>query len=102
MRCIETMKGNGTVTADSGRAVAVRYELYVCQEEIAAGTLENPHATIPGMKEIRDRVEPVCFFGENGLLLQMQDGRKLKFFFTERQRGHRSESVDRVGMSIAA
>jgi hypothetical protein len=25
----------------------------------------------------------VCFFGENGLTLEMQDRRKLKFFFTD-------------------
>jgi hypothetical protein len=49
--------------------------------------MENPHATMPGLKEIQGRIEPVCFFGESGLLLQMKDGRKLKFFFTDMQ-GH--------------
>jgi hypothetical protein len=83
MRHVETMKGSGTVTPSSGEAVAVRYELHVYQKEIPAGTLANPHATIPGMKEIQGRIQPVCFFGEDGLLLQMQDGRKLKFFFTD-------------------
>ncbi len=83
MRSIETMRGTGTVTANNGEAVGVRYELHVLQQEIPAGTLQNPHATIPGLREIRGRIEPVCFFGESGLILEMQDGRKLKFFFIE-------------------
>ena len=83
MRHIETMDGGGTVTSGSGEQKSVRYELHVYQHEISAATRENPHATIPGMKDIRGRVEPLCFFGENGLTLEMQDGRKLKFFFTD-------------------
>jgi len=85
MKHVETMRGNGTVTAKSGQTTAVRYELRVYQEEIPCGTLDNPHATIPGLKTIQGVVEPVCFLGENDLLLTMQDGRKLKFFFTDQK-----------------
>jgi hypothetical protein len=35
------------------------------------------------MKQITGTVQPVRFFGENGLTLEMQDGRKLKLFFTD-------------------
>ena len=83
MRHIERMNGRGTVTSNSGEQVAARYDLDVYQDEIHAGTLVNPGATIPGLKEITGVIQPVRFFGENGLLLEMEDGRKLKFFFTD-------------------
>jgi len=77
------MKGSGTVTSGGGERVAVQYELHVYQKEIPAGNLLDPNSTIPGLKRYEGWVSPVCFFGENGLLLEMQDGRKLKFFFTD-------------------
>jgi hypothetical protein len=83
MKHIETLRGIGTVTSNAGQQVPVNYELHVYQQEIPAGTMDNPHATVPGLKEIRGRIEPVCFFGENGLALQMQDKRKILFFFTD-------------------
>ena len=82
MKHVETMRGKGTVTAKGGETAAVRYELNVYQEEIPCGAHDHPFATIPGLKTIQGIVEPVCFFGEDGLLLTMQDGRKQKFFFT--------------------
>jgi|NGEPerStandDraft_6_1074524.scaffolds.fasta_scaffold123790_2 hypothetical protein len=86
-RLLETMKGTGTVTANSGEQIAVRYELHVYQDEVPVGTMENPHATMPGLKEYRGVIQPVRFFSESGLLLEMQDGRKLKFFFTDSMTG---------------
>lgn len=83
MRHLETMKGRGTVTANNGDQFGAQYELRVYQDEIDAGSLNNPGATIPGMKTIQGVVQPVRFFGENGLTLEMQDGRKLKFLFTD-------------------
>jgi hypothetical protein len=77
------MKGHGTMTSHAGEQVAVRYELHVYEDEIHAGTLDNPGATLPGLKEIRGTIQPVRFFGENGLTLKMEDGRSLKFFFTD-------------------
>lgn len=82
MRVIEQMSGSGTATSSSGEQKTVRYSLQVLQQEIPCGTLDNPNATIPGIKEIRGRVDPVCFFGDGDVLLEMQDGRKMKFFFT--------------------
>lgn len=83
MRHVERVNGRGTVTSNSGERVAVRYDLNVYQDEIHAGTLAKPGATIPGLNEITGVIQPVRFFGENGLLLEMEDGRKLKFFFTD-------------------
>lgn len=84
MRFIEAMKGTGAMTSNAGERVPVQYELHVYQEQIPAGTMQSPHATVPRMKEIRGTVLPVRFFGESGLLLEMQDGRKLKFFLGTR------------------
>jgi hypothetical protein len=81
MQHIETMTGNGTVTSDTGERVAVKYDINVYQDEIPAGNMLNPHATVPGMKEFHGNVWPVCFFGKT-VLLEMQDGRKMRFFFT--------------------
>jgi hypothetical protein len=83
MRHVETMNGSGTVTSGSGEQKPVRYEIDVYQEQIPVGSMTNPGATIPGLKDIRGRVEPVCFFGDGDLTLQMRDGRKMKFFFTD-------------------
>ena len=79
------MKGRGKVTGNEGKQVAVQYELDVYQDDIPAGNLLDPSATIPGLKRFEGWVLPVCFFAENGLLLEMQDGRKLKFAFTDSQ-----------------
>ena len=83
MRHLETMNGRGTVESNTGEQAAVHYELHVYQDEIPAGNLVEGRATIPGLKQIQGMVQPVCFFGENGLTLEMQDRRKLKFFFTD-------------------
>jgi len=83
MQHVERMNGSGTVTSVSGDQKPVQYDLHVYQEEISVRTLENPNATIPGMKDIRGRVDPVCFFGDSDLTLEMKDGRKMKFFFTD-------------------
>lgn len=58
-------------------------DLDVWQEDIPAGMQNAPDATIPGLKEIRGTVDPVCCFGREDLILTMEDGRKLKFFFTD-------------------
>ena len=84
MRKVETMNGRGTVQDSDGESVQVQYELDVYQEDLPAGTpRNNPHTTVPGMKEVRGIVTPVCFFGADKLLLTMQDGRRLRFFFTD-------------------
>jgi len=45
-RLLETMKGTGTVTANSGEQIAVRYELHVYQDEVPLGG--HPKPTIEG------------------------------------------------------
>jgi len=82
---LETMKGKGTVRSNGGEQVPVQYEVNVYQDQIPIKTLAGPPSTIPGLKEYRGVVRPVCFFAESGLLLEMQDGRKLKFFFKNTQ-----------------
>jgi hypothetical protein len=47
MRHIE--KGSGTVTSNRGEKVAVQYDLRSDQNEISAGNLIDPHATMTGM-----------------------------------------------------
>jgi hypothetical protein len=82
MRCMESMEGRGIVTADDGQKVSVEYELNVYQEGIPAGSMADPHATIPRFKDIRGRIKPVCYFGQV-LRLEMEDGRKLRFSFKD-------------------
>ena len=55
MRHVETMKGHGTMTSNAGEQVAVRYELHVYQDEIHAGTLDDPGATL-----LRNGKRPAC------------------------------------------
>jgi len=83
MRHLETIRGRGTMTSNSGEKVPVTYDLSVDQEQIRAGSLNDPTATIPGLKRVSGTVLPVRFFGENGLQLEMEDRRKLRFFFTD-------------------
>jgi hypothetical protein len=84
MRHLETTKGQGTVVSNSGGRVAVRYNLRVYQEEINVSSLTTT-GTIPGLKTIQGTIEPVRFFGENGLTLELADGRTAKFIFTDSQ-----------------
>ena len=82
MRIVEALRGKGMVTTEDGQQVSVEYDLKVCQEEISAGSMENPTASIPGMKSIEGHVKPVRFFGQE-LTLELEDKRKIKFFFTD-------------------
>jgi hypothetical protein len=75
-RRIDTITGKGTVTSNGGKQA-------VYQNDIPADHMQNPDATIPGLKRYEGRVLPVCFFGNQDLTLEMQDGRELKFFFTD-------------------
>jgi hypothetical protein len=73
LRYIETITGKGTVSAFDGRSQNVRYVLDVYQHMIRVG-----NTSFPGTREIRCRIAPVCFFGENGATLEMDDGRKMR------------------------
>src|SRR4051812_28067675 len=85
MQLLERLQGNGTVTTRNGEQKLVQYNIYIYAEEINAGTQENPNATIPGTRDLRGRVEPICFFNDKELTLTMQDGRNLHFCFTDKQ-----------------
>jgi hypothetical protein len=73
---VETMRGGGTVESKTGAVISVKYDLRTVQENVR-GT------NVGGLKDVKGWVRPVSNFGENGLLLTMQDGRKLKFFFAD-------------------
>jgi hypothetical protein len=82
MRHVETLRGNGTVTHPNGQSGSVRYRVDVYQAEIPVRT-QMGSGTIPGMKKITGSVEPVHFFGRDNLVLKMQDGRTLGFFYSD-------------------
>jgi hypothetical protein len=81
-RRIETLTGSGTVTARDGQQVSVEYDLSVYQDDIPVTTLNIPHASIPGLKKVRGRVKPVSSVGLT-LMLEMEDQRRLEFFFRD-------------------
>ena len=83
MRLLKTLQGDGTVTTKAGHPTLVRYYLQIYQAEVPAGTYEHPHNTIPGMQEIRGKIEPVCSLGDDELTLELNDRRKMAFFFTD-------------------
>ena len=74
MQHFERMNGIGTVTSSRGDQKPVQYDLHIFQEEISVRTLNDPNATVLGMKEIRGRVEPICFSGDRDLKLQSETG----------------------------
>ena len=81
MRLVETLEGTGTVVSKSGESTTVRYKIWVHQDEIRAGPLQNPTATIPGMKSITGNVQPFCGTMGEMLTLKLRDGRSAVFFF---------------------
>jgi hypothetical protein len=82
-KLIEKIEGSGTVTSSSGEHAAVHYVLHIYQDQISVANMQNPNATMPGIKSIEGPVLPVCFFRDPDLTLELQDGRKLKFSFTD-------------------
>jgi hypothetical protein len=82
-KLIDTIEGSGTVTSSSGEHAAVHYVLHIYQDQISVANRQNPNAMAPGLKSIEGPVLPVCFFGDRDLTLELQDGRKLRFSFTD-------------------
>jgi hypothetical protein len=80
---IETIKGNGVLRAPDGTVQEIKYDLKVYQNMIPTPNQGDPNAKIPGLKEIRGRIEPVCFVGVNGVTLQLLDGSKLGILVTD-------------------
>ena len=82
MRHIETLSGEGTVTASDAQTVSVRYRLDIFEDEIP-DTTRTASGTLLGLKKIEGKVLPLCFFGRAGLILKMPDGRTLRFYFAD-------------------
>jgi hypothetical protein len=80
----ENVKGKGTVTSKTGEKFDVRHDVNVYRTELAAGHTLAPNATIGGMDRYEGVILPVHCFGEM-LTLEVQDGRKLNFFFVDQQ-----------------
>jgi hypothetical protein len=75
------MKGTGSVTSKNGET-PVQYELEVWEEQISTPLMDNPSASVPGMQRIQGWVRPVCCTLGEVASLEMQDGRKVKFRYT--------------------
>ena len=75
----EMVAGTGVVLDSNHQQKVVYYRLYLDQEQIST----PPARKSPRRNTIRGVVQPVCFFDDTNLTLQMQDGRKVKFFFTD-------------------
>jgi hypothetical protein len=76
MQHIETLSGEGSVTAPDGQSLSVSYRLDIFEDL-------NESGTTPGKKSIQGKVLPLCFFGRAGLILKMADGRTLRFYFAD-------------------
>ncbi len=82
MRILESLTGKGTVISRDGTRTPVEYELQVLQDEVPAGHLDDPHASIPGLKSVHGRVLPALSLGEMATL-ELKDGRRAKFFWRD-------------------
>lgn len=78
-RELERLSGRGVVTEETGKTYAATYDLSRTQDELYDGSGGPP---IPTTRDIRGRVLPVTSF-EGYKILQMADGRKFKFFYTD-------------------
>ncbi len=81
-KLIDELSGTGAVYDESGKRVGeARYMLWVYQEMKFAGTLQDPDAELPGLKDIKGRVENLDTFDLLGktLTLHLEDGRHLDF-----------------------
>ena len=77
MKVLEKMRGKGVLTDERGEKQKVSYDLRQIQDEIAVGPGEPP---LLGLKSVVGTVLPVvAMWGTN--VLEMSDGRKLKFFY---------------------
>jgi len=81
MRLIQTIRGDGFIVQPNGEERATRYELQIYESQISARHQGDPTASFPGLKSIRGHVSAVHWFGVDGLVLRMEDGRKLRFHF---------------------
>lgn len=78
MRLIDTIRGNGFIVSETQGRNPVQYELEIWQKEVR----NDPFPPIPGMEQIRGSVYPAHAFVGEEITLELQDGRKLRFFYT--------------------
>ena len=71
-----SMKGNGVAVADDGRRVSVEYEIREHQERISSSTLDDPGASVPGLKSMDGYLTPECFPDESQFTLEAENGQK--------------------------
>src|SRR5262245_59994327 len=79
----EIWVGEGSVLSNTGQREPVRHVVHTYQMESQVGTREDPHEAIPGALVIQGGIHPVCFMGQAGLILEMQDGRRFRFDYTD-------------------
>ena len=83
MKVLERLHGNGIVTAPDGIEMRAKYDLQITQDEAEAG---QGAPRVAGSKHVCGLVWSTCGpdFRSNHsrkiLTLQMEDGRKLRFF----------------------
>ncbi len=81
MRVVENLQGSGRVTNLAGIDYRAEYCLEILQQDWVVRSQDQEEGQIvPGLKTILGQVEPALFLGEEGLL-ELEDGRKLRFFF---------------------
>ncbi len=83
MKVLEHLLGIGVVTAENEAAVRAKYEVQITQDEPDAGAGTRP---VIAFKHVVGRIwserDPyfVLSHARKSLLLQMEDGRKFRFF----------------------
>jgi hypothetical protein len=77
-RELERMRGRGTVTEETGKTIAVAYDLSRMQNELFDRSGDPP---IPTTRNVVGRILPASPPDGEIKTLQMADGRKLKFFY---------------------
>jgi hypothetical protein len=81
---VEHITGRGILTCSRGDA-KVSYSIRVEREELPAASLDNPSATILGLKRITATINFAKLAQQpevnDKLLLQLEDGRKLSCYY---------------------
>ena len=97
MKILERLHGTGLVTAENEAAVRAKYEVQITQDEPDPGVSTPP---VIAFKHVVGRIwserDPyfVLSHARKTLLLQMEDGRKFRFFHRDLDGQHRAERMD--------
>ena len=86
LKKLERLEGNCVIHDEERTKIADgRYFLDVFQEMLDAGTTNRGSELIPGLKRIVGKIDDVDAFPLVGdpLVLTLEDGRRLEFFFTD-------------------